>query len=324
MTQREILKIQGLTTRYETFGGKRVINAVNNVSFTLNHKDTLAVIGESGCGKSTLGLSIVGVLPEAARITAGEVLFEGKDILKMKPDELSKIRGRKISMILQDPMTSLNPVYTIGNQIGETLRFHLNLRGKKLVEQIKRLILDVKIPKPERRIKQYPHEFSGGMMQRIVGAIAISCEPSLLICDEPTTNLDVTIQLQYLELLKDIQSRTGVTLMFITHDLGIVAEMCRRVLVMYAGKIVERASVMEVFDHPQHPYTKALLEAAFGLTDLRKKSPVYGEPPNLSRLPSGCSFHPRCRLAEKICRESEPPEISLNEETAVKCWRYAA
>jgi oligopeptide/dipeptide ABC transporter ATP-binding protein len=223
-------------------------------------------------------------------------------------------------MILQDPMMSLDPVFTVGDQIGETLRYHIGLRGNPLEQRIKELLLAVKIPDPARRIRQYPHEMSGGMRQRIVGAIALSCEPKLLIADEATTNLDVTIQLQYLNLLKDIQERTGVTLLFITHNLGIVANMCEYVVVMYAGKVVERSPVMNIFDRPAHPYTKLLLEAAFGLQDLRKRKPIPGEPPDLADLPPGCSFHPRCLYADALCKKEEPPEASLTSNWYVKCW----
>jgi oligopeptide/dipeptide ABC transporter ATP-binding protein len=223
-------------------------------------------------------------------------------------------------MILQDPMMSLDPVFTIGEQIGETLERHTGLRGDALMRRVKELLLAVRISEPERRIRQWPHEMSGGMRQRIVGSIAMSCEPKLLICDEATTNLDVTIQLQYLNLLKDLQKHTGVTLIFITHNLGIVAELCEYVIVMYAGKIVERAPVMDVFDSPAHPYTKALLDAAFGLQDLRKRKPIPGEPPNLAHLPPGCSFNPRCEYADDHCRKEEPPEVALGPARNAKCW----
>ena len=324
--KKSILQVEGLTTHFLSYSGmdKRVVKAVDNVSFRVNSGDTLALIGESGCGKSTLALSILQVLPPAGRIVEGKILFEGEDLLEKTRKELTKIRGVKISMILQDPMMSLNPVFTVGNQIGETLRYHLKLRGHALLERMKELILSVKIPEPERRIKQWPHEMSGGMRQRIVGAIAISCEPSLIIADEPTTNLDVTIQLQYLNLLMDIQERTGVTLIFITHDLGIVAQMCQYVIVMYAGKIVERGPVMDIYDNPAHPYTKALLEAAFGLKDISKRVPIRGEPPDLPDLPSGCSFHPRCSLVEEICRSEDPPEAQLSDTRTAKCWQYAS
>ena len=324
MEEKPILEVIHLTTHFSTYSGTetRVVKAVDDVSFNLSQGDTVALIGESGCGKSTLALSILQVLPPAGRVVGGEILFEGENLLEKSPQEMNKIRGEKISMILQDPMMSLNPVFTVGDQIGEGLHYHRGLRGHALIQRIKELLSEVKIPEPDTRIKQWPHEMSGGMKQRIVGAIALSCDPKLIIADEPTTNLDVTIQLQYLNLLRDIQERTGITLMFITHDLGIVAEMCRYVIVMYAGKIVERAPVMELFDEPAHPYTKALLAAAFGLQDLKERTPITGEPPDLAHLPSGCSFHPRCSRVDEMCRMKEPAEISLSSTRSVKCWRY--
>lgn len=315
-----LLQVVGLTTHFITFGGKRVVKAVDKISFEANHGDTLALIGESGCGKSTVALSILGVLPTAARRVEGQVFFEGEDLLRKSPKEMTRIRGKEISMILQDPMISLDPVFTVGYQVGETVRKHTELRGERLIQRIKELLLSVEIPAPERRLKQYPHEMSGGMRQRIVGAIAFSCEPKMLIADEATTNLDVTIQLQYLNLLREIQEKTGVTLLFITHDLGIVAQMCQRVIVMYAGKLVERSPVMDLFDSPAHPYTKGLLEAAFGLQEFRKRIEIPGEPPDLANLPSGCSFHPRCSQVDDHCRIEEPPEISLTDTRSVKCW----
>lgn len=324
MGKEPILQVQGLITNFSTFDGieERVVKAVDDVSFDIAYGDTVALIGESGCGKSTLALSILQVLPPAGRIVGGKILFEGENLLEKSPREMTKIRGQKIAMILQDPMMSLNPVFTVGNQIGETLRYHLGLHNEALKQRIEELILAVNIPQPETRMKQFPHEMSGGMRQRIVGSIALSCEPKLIIADEPTTNLDVTIQLQYLNLLKDIQNRMRVTLLFVTHDLGIVAEICQRVIVMYAGKIVERALVMDIYDDPAHPYTRALLESAFGLRDLRKRAPVPGEPPDLANLPPGCSFHPRCSQVDDICRGEEPPEIVLSDTRTVKCWRY--
>jgi oligopeptide/dipeptide ABC transporter ATP-binding protein len=278
------------------------------------------LIGESGCGKSTVAASLLRVLPPSGETVSGKVLFEGEDLLQKSNQEMTQVRGKKIAMILQDPMMSLDPVFTIGEQIGETLERHTGLRGDALMQRVKELLLAVRIPEPERRIRQWPHEMSGGMRQRIVGSIAMSCEPKLLICDEATTNLDVTIQLQYLNLLKDLQKHTGVTLIFITHNLGIVAELCEYVIVMYAGKIVERAPVMDVFDSPAHPYTKALLDAAFGLQDMRKRKPIPGEPPNLAHLPPGCSFHPRCEYADDQCRKEEPPEMALGTARSAKCW----
>jgi oligopeptide/dipeptide ABC transporter ATP-binding protein len=315
-----LLQVVGLKTHFFSFARTRIVKAVDNVSFEVNAGDRLAVIGESGCGKSTVAASLLRVLPPSGETVSGKILFEGEDLLQKSNQEMNEIRGRKIAMILQDPMMSLDPVFTIGEQIGETLKRHTGLRGDSLSRRIRELLVAVNIRDPERRINQWPHEMSGGMRQRIVGAIAISCEPKLLICDEATTNLDVTLQLQYLNLLKDLQKSTGVTLVFITHNLGIVAELCEKVIVMYAGKIVERAPVMDVFDSPAHPYTKALLDAAFGLQDTRKRRPIPGEPPNLANLPPGCSFNPRCLFADDRCRKEEPPEVNMGPERSAKCW----
>jgi oligopeptide/dipeptide ABC transporter ATP-binding protein len=315
-----LLQVVGLKTYFYSFARTRIVKAVDNVSFEVNTGDRLAVIGESGCGKSTVAASLLRVLPPSGETVGGKILFEGEDLLPKSNQEMNAIRGRKIAMILQDPMMSLDPVFTIGDQIGETLKRHTGLRGDSLIQRIKELLTAVNIRDPERRIEQWPHEMSGGMRQRIVGAIALSCEPKLLICDEATTNLDVTLQLQYLNLLKDLQKNTGVTLVFNTHNLGIVAELCETVIVMYAGKIVERAPVMDVFDSPAHPYTKALLDAAFGLQDTRKRRPIPGEPPNLANLPPGCSFNPRCTFADDRCRKEEPPEVDMGPGRSAKCW----
>lgn len=321
MNEKPILQVLGLSTYFSDFQG-RVVKAVQDVSFEICQGDTLAIIGESGSGKSTLALSVLQVLPPAAQVVDGQILFKGEDLLKKTPKEMTTVRGENISMILQDPMMSLNPVFTVGNQIGEGLRYHRGLRGNVLMERIKELLLDVKIPEPETRIRQWPHEMSGGMRQRIVGAIALSCEPELIIADEPTTSLDVTIQLQFLDLLRDLQEKKGVTLIFITHDLGIVAQMCRYVLVMYAGRIVERAPVMDIYNDPAHPYTKSLLAAAFALADLSKRTPIPGEPPDPANLPAGCSFHPRCTVSMEICQRQEPPEITSDPNRAVRCWLH--
>jgi oligopeptide/dipeptide ABC transporter ATP-binding protein len=315
-----LLQVIGLKTHFFSFARTRIVKAVDDVSFDVHRGDRLAVIGESGCGKSTVAASLLRVLPPSGETVSGKILFEGEDLLQKSNQEMNQIRGRKIGMILQDPMMSLDPVFTIGRQIGETLQRHTDLRGKCLIERVKELLVAVNIREPSRRIKQFPHEMSGGMRQRIVGAIALSCEPKLLICDEATTNLDVTLQLQYLNLLKELQKNTGVTLVFITHNLGIVAELCETVIVMYAGKIVERASVMDVFDSPAHPYTRALLDAAFGLQDTRKRRPIPGEPPNLANLPPGCSFNPRCMYADDRCRTEEPPEVDMGPGRSAKCW----
>ena len=318
--RKPLLEVKNLTTYFISFSGERVVKAVDDISFNVHYGERLAIIGESGCGKSTTALSILRVLPPSAQIVAGQLIFEGEDLLQKTPQEMSRIRGRSLSMILQDTMLSLDPVFTIGDQLGETLERHMDLRGEGLYQRMRDLILQVNIPEPDRRLRQFPHEMSGGMRQRIVGAMAFSCEPKLLIADEATTNLDVTIQLQYLNLLKDLQAKTGVTLMFITHNLGIVAELCENVIVMYAGKIVERSPVTDIFDTPAHPYTKALLQAAFGLHDLSKRKPIPGEPPNLASLPPGCAFHPRCTYAQDRCQKEEPQEVTIGPNRSARCW----
>jgi ABC-type dipeptide/oligopeptide/nickel transport system ATPase component len=254
-----LLQVSDLQTHFFTFQGTRVLKAVDLVSFTLHDGETLGLVGESGCGKTTTCLSIVGLLPAAARIVGGRIIFEGEDLTRLTPRAMRRIRGRRIAMILQDPMASLNPLFTIYRQVAEPAFFHQHLRGRSLKERVSALLGAVRIPSPAARMGEYPHQMSGGMRQRIVGAIALAGGPRLIIADEPTTNLDVTIQAQYLNLLKDLQRQTGVALIFVTHDLGIVAKMCDSVAVMYAGKIVEYRAVRDLFSDPQHPYTKALL-----------------------------------------------------------------
>jgi len=293
---------------------------VDGVSFTLREGETLGLVGESGSGKTTTCLSIVGLLPRAGRIVGGRVLFEGEDLTRMSQRELRRIRGRRIAVILQDPMASLNPLFTIFRQVAEPAFFHQHLRGRTLRERVQGLLRAVRIPSPEWRMRDYPHQMSGGMRQRIVGAIALAGGPRLVIADEPTTNLDVTIQAQYLDLLKDIQRETGVALIFVTHNLGIVAKMCDRVAVMYAGKIVEQAPVRELFDDPKHPYTRALLGS---MPKLGNKEPLYsirGQPPNLATLPAGCAFHPRCPDVMPRCMRDEPRDFVVGDGSVARCW----
>jgi oligopeptide/dipeptide ABC transporter ATP-binding protein len=315
-----VLQITDLQTHFFTFGGTRVVKAVDRVSFTLHEGETLGLVGESGSGKTTTCLSIVGLVPRAARIVGGSIVFEGEDLVQKTEREMRKIRGRRIAMILQDPMASLNPLFTIGRQVGEPAFFHQHLRGRPLRARVQELLRAVRIPSPEWRTREYPHQMSGGMRQRIVGAIALAGGPRLVIADEPTTNLDVTIQAQYLDLLKDIQRDLGVALIFVTHNLGIVARMCDRVAVMYAGKIVEQASVRELFDAPQHPYTRALIGS---VPKLGSKEPLYsipGQPPNLAALPRGCAFHPRCPEAMPRCMDEEPRDVHLGDGSVARCW----
>jgi len=315
-----VLEVADLQTHFFSFGGARVVRAVDRVSFTLGEGETLGLVGESGCGKTTTCLSIVGLLPRAARIVGGRVMFEGEDLTLKSQRELRRIRGRRIAVILQDPMASLNPLFTIFRQVAEPAFFHQHLRGRTLRARVQHLLRAVRIPSPEWRMREYPHQMSGGMRQRIVGAIALAGGPRVVIADEPTTNLDVTIQAQYLDLLKDIQRQTGVALIFVTHNLGIVAKMCDRVAVMYAGKIVEQAPVRQLFDAPRHPYTRALLGA---VPRLGSKEPLYaiaGQPPNLASLPAGCAFHPRCPDALPRCPAEEPKEFEAAPGQISRCW----
>ena len=315
-----VLEVTDLQTHFFTFGGTRVVKAVDRVSFSLHEGETLGLVGESGSGKTTTCLSIVGLLPRGARLVGGSVVFEGEDLTRKSQRELRRIRGRRIAVILQDPMASLNPLFTIGRQVAEPAIFHQRLRGRSLRERVQQLLRAVRIPSPERRMGDYPHEMSGGMRQRIVGAIALAGGPRVVIADEPTTNLDVTIQAQYLDLLKDIQRETGVALIFVTHNLGIVAKMCDRVAVMYAGQIIEQAPVRELFDHPGHPYTRALLGS---VPKLGSKEPLYsiaGQPPNLANLPAGCPFHPRCPEAVPRCKTEEPRDVRLGIASIARCW----
>ena len=315
-----LLQVSDLRTHFFTFGGTRVVKAVDGVSFSLEAGETLGLVGESGCGKTTACLSLVRLLPPAARIVGGSIAFAGEDLTQKSPRAMRRIRGRQIAMILQDPMASLNPLFSIRRQVGEPAYFHLGIRGRALRERVRELLQAVRIPSPEMRMREYPHQMSGGQRQRIVGAIALAGGPQLIIADEPTTNLDVTIQAQYLNLLKSLQRETGVALIFVTHDLGIVAKMCDSVAVMYAGKIVEKSPVRDLFTNPQHPYTKALLGS---VPRLGNKDPLYaipGQPPNLADLPVGCPFHPRCASALPRCATEEPQEVRLGAAWTVRCW----
>src|SRR5688572_15823117 len=308
-----ILEVGDLQTHFSTFGGTRVVKAVDHVSFSLGEGETLGLVGESGSGKTTTCLSIVGLLPRGARIFGGRVTFEGEDLTRKSQRELRRIRGRRIAVILQDPMASLNPLFTIFRQVAEPAFFHQQLRGRTLRARVQHLLQAVRIPSPQWRMRNYPHQLSGGMRQRIVGAIALAGGPRLVIADEPTTNLDVTIQAQYLDMLKDLQRETGVAMIFVTHNLGIVARMCDRVAVMYAGKIVEQAPVRALFDTPRHPYTRALLGAMPRLGDKEPLYSIAGQPPNLARLPAGCAFHPRCPEVVDRCSSDEPKDVHLGD-----------
>ena len=318
-----LLEVRDLRTHIFTRHG--VIKAVDGVSFSVHRGETLGIVGESGSGKSMTCLSILRLVPEpGGQIVGGQIVFDGHDVLAKSLDEMRQLRGSRIAMILQDPMASLNPALTVGEQIAETLRLHRGLRGRELELRVLELLRQVRISDPERRVHVYPHQISGGIRQRVAGAIALSCQPSLLLADEPTTSLDVTIQSQYLHLLKEIQRDTKLALVFITHDLGIVAKLCDRVAVMYAGRIVETGTTRDIFSRPRHPYTIGLLNCL--PTPRRGREPlavIEGQSPDLARLPKGCSFAPRCTLAEAECRDIRPPLETIESNHAVACLRTA-
>ena len=321
MSARPLLELCSLSTHYVSARGARVVRAVDDVSLRIDAGETLGIVGESGSGKSTLALTIQRLLPPAARITSGRILFDGEDLLQKSEAEMRHVRGKRIAMILQDPMASLNPLFTIGDQVGESLRVHNGASRRSAWKRAHELLKNVRIPSPETRLRQHPHEMSGGMRQRIVGAIAISCGPRLLIADEPTTSLDLTIQAQYLALLRDLQRAHGLALIFITHNLGIVAKMCDQLAVMYAGRVVEAGPVRQLFKAPSHPYTKALLGSIPRMNDERKRlTAIDGHPPDLAAPPPGCAFGPRCSVAIEQCRHVAPPETSQGCGRTVRCW----
>jgi oligopeptide/dipeptide ABC transporter ATP-binding protein len=298
-----------------------VTRAVDEVTLSLDQGQTLGIVGESGSGKTTLALSLLRLLPPAARFVSGEILFEGQDLLKKSEAEMRRIRGKRIAMILQDPMASLNPLFTVGDQVAEPIRVHDGASRRSAWTRATELLKAVRIAAPETRVREYPHQLSGGMRQRIVGAIAISCEPRILIADEPTTSLDLTIQAQYLKLLRDLQRAHNLALIFITHNLGIVAKMCDQVAVMYAGRLVESGPVKQIYNSPAHPYTQALLESIPRVGDNRKRlTAIDGQPPDPSAPPPGCAFHPRCPRVMDRCRTEAPPEFRVADSQTSRCW----
>src|SRR5215469_8305173 len=311
MSPRALLELENLSTHYVSARGTRVVRAVEGVSLRVEAGETLGIVGESGSGKTTLALTILRLLPPAARITSGRLMFEGEDLLKKSDAEMRRVRGKRIAMILQDPMASLNPLFTIGDQVAEPIRVHEGAARGAAWKRAGELLKAVRIPSPQMRLHQHPHEMSGGMRQRIVGAIGISCGPRLLIADEPTTSLDVTIQAQYLKLLRDLQHAHRLALIFITHNLGIVAKMCDQVAVMYAGRIAESGPVRRIFNAPTHPYTEALLASIPRLADPGQRlTAIDGQPPDLASPPPGCAFHPRCPKVMPRCREEAPPAFT--------------
>ena len=300
-----LLEVKNLRTSFRTEDG--LVTAVNGLSFSLGAGETLGIVGESGSGKSVTSLSIMRLLARNAKVTADGIFFSGEDLLKKSEAEMRKIRGHKIAMIFQDPMTSLNPVLTIGEQIAEAVRLHLGYNKKDSREKAIEMLQKVRIPAPEKRINDYPHQFSGGMRQRVMIAMALSCNPQLLIADEPTTALDVTIQAQILELMNEMQRETGAAIVLITHDLGVVAEVCKNVLVMYGGNMVEYGTSKQIFKDARMPYTQGLLSSLPRLDDATKRlEPIKGQPPNLLNMPPGCAFAPRCAYRMPICDEPVP------------------
>jgi len=323
-TDEIILEVKNLRTYF--FTRTAVVKAVDGISFYLRRGETLGIVGESGCGKTVTALSLLRLVPRpAGRIVEGEVLLNGEDLVQKSEDEMRRVRGRKISMILQDPQTSLNPVFNIGNQLTEALAVARKEARKGMWSRAVEALRRVNVAAPERRLDDFPHQMSGGMKQRVVGAIAMSCEPEIIIADEPTTALDVTIQLQYLRLLKDIQAQTGLAIIFITHDFGVVARMCDRVAVMYAGRIVESGSVRDLFNHPSHPYTEALMASVPKLEErVERLYSIEGQPPRLFDLPPGCRFAPRCPHAQNQCLEEYPTSFTVREGHTTDCWRHDA
>jgi len=316
-----LLDVRNLRTTFRTEDGP--VTAVNGLSFQLDGGQTLGIVGESGSGKSVTSLSIMRLLSSNANVSSDGIFFDGADLTKLSETEMRKIRGHKIAMIFQDPMTSLNPVLTIGEQIAEGIRLHLGLNKAEAREKTIEMLKKVRIPSPESRYRDYPHQFSGGMRQRVMIAMALSCDPQLLIADEPTTALDVTIQAQILELMNEMQAETGTAIILITHDLGVVAETCKDVLVMYGGNVVEYGTAEQIFEDPKMPYTQGLLASLPRLDerDRRRLEPIKGQPPNLLHLPPGCAFAPRCDFRMPICDEPVPV-YAFGEGHTARCWLY--
>ena len=322
-SDRPLLEVKGLRTSFYTRDG--VIRAVDGIDFHVERREVLGLVGESGCGKSVTSLSVLRLIPKPGRIEAGEVLFEGNDLLKVDSDAMRKIRGEQIAMIFQQPTSALNPVWDVGRQIAEVLEIHRNMKQKAARGRALELLKMVGIPDPERRLRAFPHELSGGMAQRVMIAMALACEPDLLIADEPTTALDVTIQAQILDLMRHLREETGTAIILITHDLGVVAEMCDRVAVMYAGEIVEQTDVVSLFRNPRHPYTRGLIASVPVMGDVREALTVIpGNVPNLIDLPPACRFAPRCvarvEAGLQICTERHPALLPVDADHDTRCW----
>lgn len=325
MSEENLIEIKNLHTQFFTDNG--VVKAVDNINFSMKRGEVLGIVGESGCGKSVTALSIMGLIPTPpGRITEGSVTFEGRSLLNLSKREFRHIRGNHIAMIFQDPMTSLNPVFTVGNQISEAIILHQRLSKRNALKKVMNMLIQVGISEPKRRIKEYPHQLSGGMQQRVMIAMALSCEPTLLIADEPTTSLDVTIQAQIVDLMRHLRNKYGMAIMFITHDLGLIAENADNIIVMYAGKIVEKADVYTIFEKPAHPYTQGLInsvptidEHSVGKAMLKT---IPGIVPNLLDLPNGCRFQDRCSYAFEPCAKKEPPLYELEQGHFVACFLH--
>ena len=316
-----VLSVEDLRTHFTTRWG--TVKAVDGISFDLRKGETLGIVGESGCGKSVTMLSLMRLIPvPPGQIVSGKIVLDGEDIVPISEQEMAEIRGSKIALIIQDPMTSLNPVFSIGNQVEEAIEIHQDIPKQSIMDRALEVLRKVNIPAAETRVKDYPHQMSGGMRQRVVGAIGISCQPQVLIADEPTTSLDVTIQAQYLKLLKDIQKDSDLSIIFITHDFGIVAKMCDRVAVMYAGRIVEHGSVRDIFNNPSHPYTEALLASVPRMDRVVDRLfSIEGQPPPLHDLPIGCAFADRCPVVMDKCRESYPEIKAVSDGHTAACWK---
>ncbi len=321
VTQEKLLEVQGLQTYFFTDEG--ISKAVDGIDFSVHRGETLGLVGESGCGKSMTSLSIMQLLSRPGRTVGGQILFKNEDLLTKSEEQMRRIRGKEISMIFQEPMTSLNPVYTVGEQVAEVFRLHENLGRKEAWAKAVELLRMVGIPSPEERAHQEPFRLSGGMRQRVMIAMAMACQPDLLIADEPTTALDVTVQSQILDLMKQLQQRMGMSIILITHDLGVVAETCDRVAVLYAGQIVEYASVDSIFDNPKHPYTQGLLQSLPRIDeDQEELLAIPGTVPSPYDLPSGCRFAPRCAFRKDICSMAQPELLKSSDEESVRCWMY--
>ena len=319
MSETPLLQVKNLHTSFFTDAGE--VKAVNGISYNLDAGKVLGIVGESGSGKSVSAYSVMRILTDSGRVTEGEVLFKGENILNYTPQQMQKFRGSRISMIFQDPMTCLNPTFTIGSQLKEAIRIHTDRTKDEIEARAVEMLQLVGVNEPERRLKQYPHEHSGGMRQRVMIAMALACEPDILIADEPTTALDVTIQAQILELMQSLQKKMGMAIIMITHDLGVIADMCDEIIVMYGGKVCERGTADEIFYNPRHEYTKGLIRSIPRISEKHEKLvPIGGSPVDLLNLPKGCAFAARCDHAMKICLEQPPEEVEVNDSHIAACW----